>query len=175
MTGRARMRDVANKAGVSPTLVSFVLTGRNDMRVAEETRQKVLQVARELDYRPNRTARILRTQVTHTLGFVSDGVVTDEYVGDLIRGSLHQAAADNHHLLIGELTRDSAAHDEVVHDLLDRQVDGFIYASPWTKKIRVPEALKGQRVVLLNCTAGKSFTSVVPTTRAPDAPLRRLS
>jgi LacI family transcriptional regulator len=162
MTRRVRMRDVADMAGVSPTLVSFVLSGRNDMRIAEETRQKVLEVARELEYRPNKTARILRTQVTHTLGFVSDGVVTDEYVGDLIRGSLLQAAAEDHHLLIGELTKDPEAPDQVVHDLLDRQVDGFIYASSWTQAVRVPEALTGQRVVLLNCIAEGPYTSVVP-------------
>lgn len=161
MPRRVRARDVADRAGVSPTLVSFVLTGRNDMRIAEETRQRVLEIARDLDYRPNLTARILRTQVTHTLGFVSDGVVTDEYVGGLIRGSLLQAAADDHHLLIGELTNDPETPDHVVHDLLDRQVDGFIYASSWAKTVRVPAALQGQRVVLLNCTA-EGHTSVMP-------------
>ncbi len=162
MTRRVLLRDVAASAGVSPTTVSFVLTGRDDMRVSEATRQKVLEVARTLNYRPNLTARILRTQITRTLGFVSDRIVTDEYVGDLIRGSLLQAAADGHHLLIGETTGDAPTLDQVVEDLLDRQVDGFVYATSWTKAVSVPAALAGHRVVLLNCCAGERFTAVLP-------------
>ncbi len=162
MSRRVRIRDVAERAGVSPTAVSFVLAGRDDMRLSEATRQRVLATARELNYRPNLTARTLRTQVSKTLGFVSDRVVTDEYVGDLIRGSLLQAAADGHHLLIGETGGDAATQAEVLHDLLDRQVDGFVYATSWTKEVEVPEVLVGHPVVLLNCVAGEDVTSVLP-------------
>ncbi len=161
MARRVRLRDVAASAGVSPTTVSFVLTGRDDMRVSEATRQKVLETAQALEYRPNLTARVLRTQVTRTLGFVSDRIVTDEYVGDLIRGSLLQAAADGHHLLIGETTGDPATLDQVVQDLLDRRVDGFVYATSWTKEVSVPVALADHRVVLLNCSADERFTTVL--------------
>lgn len=162
MSRRVRLRDVAASAGVSPTTVSFVLAGREDMRLSEATRQKVLDTARALNYRPNLTARTLRTQITRTLGFVSDRVVTDEYVGDLIRGSLLRAASEGHHLLIGETTGDPVARDQVMYDLLDRQVDGFIYATSWTKAISVPAALHGHRVALLNCCAGDDVASVLP-------------
>jgi LacI family transcriptional regulator len=164
MTRRVRIRDVAAKAGVSPTTVSFVLTGRDDMRVSEQTRQKVLATASAMNYRPNLTARMLRTQITRTLGFISDRVVTDEYVGDLIRGSLLQAAADSHHLLIGESGGDAATLREVVDDLLARQVDGFVYARSWSQVVRVPAPLTSHRVVLLNCccTEEERFTSVLP-------------
>ena len=162
MPRRVRMRDVAAHAGVSQTTVSFVLAGRDDMRIAEATRQKVLDAARTLEYRPNLTARTLRSQITRTVGFVSDRVVTDEYVGDLIRGSLIRAASEGHHLLIGETTGDPVTRDEVVYDLLDRQADGFIYATSWTKAVSVPAALHGHHIALLNCCAGDDVTSVLP-------------
>jgi LacI family transcriptional regulator len=159
---RARMKDIAALAGVSPTTGSFVLAGRDDMRVSEATRQRVLQTARELNYRPNQTARSLRTQVSRTFGFVSDRVVTDDYAGDLIRGSLLRAAEGDHHLLIGETNGESSTRSQVLEDLLDRQVDSFVLATSWTRRVRVPTALKGQRLVLLNCTAGSGFSAVVP-------------
>jgi len=106
---------------------------------------------------------MLRTQVTKTLGFVSDRVVTDEYVGDLIRGSLLQAAADGHHLLIGESAGDAATLEEVVDDLLARQVDGFVYATAWSQVIPLPAPLRSHRVALLNCCCEEDrFTSVLP-------------
>ena len=64
---RVLLRDVAAHAGVSSTTASLVLGGR-DIRVTEQTRQRVLRAARELDYRPNLTARSLRTQVSRTSG-----------------------------------------------------------------------------------------------------------
>ena len=163
MSRRVRIRDVAASAGVSPTTVSFVLTGRDDMRVSEATRTKVLETARAMNYRPNLTARMLRTQITRTLGFVSDRVVSDEYVGDLIRGSLLQAAADGHQLLIGESSGEPETLDQVVQDLLDRQVDGFLYATSWSRVVTVAPVLEPHRVVLLNCCCAEGrFTSVVP-------------
>jgi LacI family transcriptional regulator len=163
MARRVRIQDVAAMAGVSPTTVSFVLTGRDDMRVSEQTQEKVRAAAQALDYRPNLTARMLRTQVTRTLGFISDRVVTDEYVGDLIRGSLLQAAADGHHLLIGESAGDVATLEEVVDDLLARQVDGFVYATSWSQVVPLPAPLTSHRVVLLNCCCTEDlFTSVLP-------------
>ena len=69
---RVRLRDVAERAGVSVTTASFVLGGRDvDMRISEATRHRVLRAAQELDYRPNLTARSLRTQKSRTIGLVA--------------------------------------------------------------------------------------------------------
>lgn len=52
--------DVARRAGVSRTAVSFVLNGAQTSHVSEETRAKVLQAASELGYHPNTSAQALR-------------------------------------------------------------------------------------------------------------------
>lgn len=64
----ARIREVAERARVSPATVSRALNG--DPRISEQTRAKVLAAARELDYRPNLIARSLRRQETAKIGVV---------------------------------------------------------------------------------------------------------
>ncbi len=64
----ANIKAVAERAGVSPATVSRVLAGST--RVNPEYRQRVLDAAAELDFRPNRLARNLRRQTTETIGVV---------------------------------------------------------------------------------------------------------
>jgi LacI family transcriptional regulator len=88
MTGRrVTMADVARSAGVSRTTTSFVLSGRTDMRISETCRKRVLEAARALGYRPNVTARSLRTKSTQTIGLVSDSITTTPFAGEVIRGA----------------------------------------------------------------------------------------
>ena len=64
----ATIADVAKKAGVSTMTVSRAINNKGE--ITEATRQKVLQVAAELGYRPNRMARGLATKQTMQLGLV---------------------------------------------------------------------------------------------------------
>lgn len=68
MSRRPTSRDVAQRAGVSQSTVSFVLTGRPGISAA--TREKVLQAAAELNYRPNRAARSMRTRRSGRLAVI---------------------------------------------------------------------------------------------------------
>ncbi|MET7328941.1 LacI family DNA-binding transcriptional regulator [Nonomuraea sp. NPDC005650] len=56
---RITSTDVARAAGVSRATVSFVLNDKPGMRITEETRRRVLEAARSLDYRPHASARSL--------------------------------------------------------------------------------------------------------------------
>ena len=64
------MADVATQAGVSRTLVSFILDGKPG--ASEETKQRVLAVAEELGYRPDSAARLLARGRSRTLGVLMD-------------------------------------------------------------------------------------------------------
>jgi LacI family transcriptional regulator len=164
---RATLLQVAQRAGVSRTTASFVLTGRHlDMRISEEARQRVLRAAHELDYRPNLMARGLRTKKTRTIALVSDTIAMDPYAGHVIHGSLAAAVANGHLLLVGETGGDPKVEDRLIGDFLDRQVDAFLYASMFTRQIRLPKLLRGRRVVLLNCVT--AFTRGVPPAVVPD-------
>jgi LacI family transcriptional regulator len=151
-TQRATLLQVAQRAGVSRSTASFVLAGRHvDMRISEDARQRVLRAAQELDYRPNLMARSLRTKVTRTIALVSDTIASDPYAGRAIHGSLAAAVAHGHLLFIGETEGDPVVEERLISDFLDRQVDAFIYASMFTRYVRLPKLLRGRPVVLLNC------------------------
>ncbi|MFW0792249.1 LacI family DNA-binding transcriptional regulator [Gordonia sp. CPCC 205515] len=64
------MAQVAERAGVSRTLVSFILDGKPG--ASDETRQRVLAVAEELGYRPDSAARVLAQGRSRTLGVLMD-------------------------------------------------------------------------------------------------------
>jgi LacI family transcriptional regulator len=163
MAVRVTLLDVARRAGVSRTTASFVLTGRRDMRISADAEQRVLQAARELNYRPNLMARSLRTNFTHTIGLVSDTVATEPFAGEMIRGSVATALIHNHLLFVGETEGDPTVEKRLVEDMLDRGVDGFLYAAMYTREARVPNVFRGHRVVMVNCTLrGRRATSVLP-------------
>src|SRR5918995_5058862 len=65
---RTTIRDVAKKLNLSITTVSRALDGYDD--VAEQTRQLVIEAAKQMDYVPNRAARQLRLQRAETMGFI---------------------------------------------------------------------------------------------------------
>jgi LacI family transcriptional regulator len=164
---RVTMADVARQAGVSRTAVSFVLSNRQDMRISAQTRERVMLAAQELGYRPNLTARGLRTSVTGTIGLVSDTIATTPFAGEVIHGALDSVTARGHVLFIAETEGDPATEVEVVAGLLDRQVDGLIYASMYTREVSPPCSLRGRPLVFLNCLAeGFGAPTVIPDEHA---------
>ena len=67
---RTTIRDIARAAGVHVSTVSRVINSSGDVAVRPETRQRILDAARELQYRPNAIARGLKLAVTGTLGLL---------------------------------------------------------------------------------------------------------
>ena len=64
------MREVATRAGVSESTVSLVLSDKKGTRVAVETQQRVREIAKEMNYRPNSFARSIARQKTDTLRLI---------------------------------------------------------------------------------------------------------
>jgi LacI family transcriptional regulator len=123
-----------------------------------------MRVARETGYRPNIVSRSLRTGTTHTIGFISDTVATTPFAGDLIKGALEAARERGHLLLIAETEGDDKLQRELLETMIDREVDGIVLASMYTRKLAVPKALEGRRAVLLNAVPLRpaALLSVIP-------------
>src|ERR1700753_1441234 len=78
-----RLKDIAAELNRSTMTISKVLRGQTD--VSEDTKARVLQRARELNYRPNSTARSLRTGQSFMMGLVMPGM-GDDSLGEIARG-----------------------------------------------------------------------------------------
>jgi LacI family transcriptional regulator len=158
------LTDVARRAGVSVTTASYILNGRTaEMRIAAETERRVQDAIRDLDYRPNWTARTLRRSSTQTIGVISDFVASGAFSNQLLTGASEAAREADQLLVIGESMGDRAAERLLIQDMVDRQVDGIIYATLTASVTRVPDALRGVRSVLLNCVdPERELPAVVP-------------
>ena len=85
---KVTIKELAEKAGVSKTAVSFAFN--NPKRISEETYKRIMKIAKEIGYTPDPLARILATKQTGTIGVlfpqsVSE-VLQNPYIADLIRG-----------------------------------------------------------------------------------------
>lgn len=166
MTGvrRVTLHDVAARAGVSTTTASYILNGRSEeMRISQATQDRVRSAAAELSYRPNPSARNLRTSTTRTVGLISDLAAGGQFASQMITGATTAARPLDHTVLVGESEGDPDLEAMLITEMIDKRVDGIIYAKVVTSEVVVPAALVGQRAVLLNCIdpAG-SLPAVVP-------------
>jgi DNA-binding LacI/PurR family transcriptional regulator len=124
-TGRARLVDVAQLAGVSPQTVSNVMNDRPGF--TEITRKRVLDAVAKTGYRPNRAAQHLRTRRARQVAFhLTDGQldVRNPWVVGLLKALV--SAADAHEFRVTVLTSVEATHGSFQRDVASRDVDGFI-------------------------------------------------
>jgi len=120
------LRDVAEHAGVSFQTVSKVLQGAG--RAAPATRQRIFDAAAELGYRPNTLARGLATRRTRTIGFIASGLAS--FVLDpLMRGAEREARAQGYFTIIALAEGDEEQAERLIHELIERRVDGIISAA----------------------------------------------
>lgn len=163
---RVTLAQVAERAGVSRSAAGFVLSGRRDQRIAAETWQRVEEAAAELGYRPNLTARTLRTGTSGTVAMISDHISTTSLANAMISGAMRALGEHGVLMLTAETLGDAQTQDRVIEEMLDRHVDGFLFATMFTRAVRVPETLIGRPVVLLNCVdESRALPTVVPDER----------
>jgi LacI family transcriptional regulator len=163
MDPRPSIRDVASAAGVSPSTVSVVLNDIDGARVAEGTRQRVVEAAERLGYEPNPVARGLRTRRTQTIGFVSDVIATTPYAGQLIQGAQDAAWGADMLLLLVNTGGDKELERHAIRTLLHRQVDGIVYASMYHRVLDPPQLRRGFPLVLLDAEPAEgAVPHVVP-------------
>ncbi len=118
----ATIYDVAGKAGVSLATVSRVLN--NPDKVNEATREKVLQVIKELGYRPNAIARGLASRKSTTVGVVLSDV-TRASTSQLLGGIIDIAKKYNYSIKIFSMTGEADIKD-TIKNIVSEQVDGIL-------------------------------------------------
>jgi LacI family transcriptional regulator len=160
---RPSMLDVAQLAGVSRTTVSFVINKVPNANIPKETQDRVWTAVTELGYRPNAIARGLRSQRSNTIGFISDVVATTPHANTMIQGAQDLAWKHEKLLLLINIGDSQEMKMAAINMMLERQVDGIIYAAMFHREVHPPEIIKEVPTVLLDCyVKDRSLPSVVP-------------
>lgn len=123
---KTTLKDIAERVGVTSQLVSFYLNHPETTRVAKETRDKIDEAVKQLDYHPNSVARALCTGKTKTIGLIIGGL-TARKRGCYIHSLMNEAKKHGYHLLTAITNYDQEEEREVLEYMMGRQVDGIIY------------------------------------------------
>lgn len=133
----ATIKEISEKARVSIATVSKALNGKGGVNA--QTRQLVLNVAKELDYHPNLSARNLKAGYSHTIGIITEDLTVFN-APEIVDGIAATCEEAGYHYILGNLRffkrygNGRMDPDEsnrlvlsAVNDMLSKQVDGIIY------------------------------------------------
>lgn len=166
MSKRVTAQDVAEKAGVSPTTVSFVLNGVHEMRIAEDTRNRVLQVAKELDYHPNSSAQKMARGRTNVIGLIlrqdPEKAYADLFLPQVMQGVNSIARPAGYQILFSPLPPDDTG-EEFSRLIQEKHVDGLIVSGPMDKDCELDTLSKnGANIILIGrlCNSSVPFVDI---------------
>lgn len=155
MTGRTRrptIVDVADRAGVSKSLVSLVM--RDSPRVGKDSRDAVLEAARELGYLPNAAARSLVRRTSGVLGCILSDL-HNPFFADVADGIEEAAESGGYRALLSAGFLDARRETNAVDTLLQLRADGLILLGPMMRTAAITEAARHVPVVVV----GRAMTS----------------
>lgn len=140
------IKTIAQQAGVSIATVSYVLNKSGN--VSKETTDKVLQVVKELDYKPNKVARSLKVNRTQTIGIIAEDITVFN-TPDIIDQINNYAEENGYYVLLNNLRIYKRTHNNfedvekymneivgIIDTLLSHRVEGIIYISCHSREIK---------------------------------------
>lgn len=123
---RVTLTDIAQLAGVSVTTVSRVLGGRaGEVKISEKTTNRILDIAREQNYRPNLFAKALRTNKSHLIGLVVWDF-GDPYYGAIVVGAQTELARHGYTAVLTDAGRSEEELAASLHRMGAFQTDGAL-------------------------------------------------
>ena len=117
------LEDIAQRLNISRSTVSKALKGRSD--VSNKTREKVLSLAKELNYIPNLTAVYLRTQRTKTIGVIIPTLL-NQFFSKVIIGVIEAAKKKGYLVITLQSNESFELEKKQVQLLMEKQVDGIL-------------------------------------------------
>jgi LacI family transcriptional regulator, galactose operon repressor len=121
--GEITIYDISRKLNISASTVSRGLN--NNPQVRKEVRRKIIQVATEMGYQPNKFASSLRLKRTRTLGVVIPRI-DSHFMSTVISGMEKVAKQQGYQLLISQSEESASLEAENIQALFNSRVDGFL-------------------------------------------------
>jgi LacI family transcriptional regulator len=121
------MKDIAQMVGVSKATVSMVIN-KKDASISEQTRKKVLEIAKEMRYIPNSIARSLSTKKSGTIGIILPDI-TNPFFSEMARAIEDEAERLEYNLIICNTDNDIDKEQKYIELLISKLIDGIIFMS----------------------------------------------
>jgi LacI family transcriptional regulator len=167
---RITMTDIAKAAGCSQAAVSFVLNNTPGMRLSQQTRDRVIEAARQLGYvapvfssPPGLAAA---SKLDGVIGFAVDQLATSPEAVVAIEGARQASWNAGNVLLVAQTMSDPVMEPRAIKALTSSGISALIYMTIFTREVEMPEYFHELDIpiILLNCyTADYAFPAVVPS------------
>lgn len=146
---KTSLNDIANQLGVSKTLVSFVLNGKSrEYRINEELAEKVMALAKKLNYQPNSIAQGLRTGKTRTIGLIIADIA-NPFFGKLGREIEQEAAKHGYRVVFCSSDENPEKSELQIRMLQQSLVDGYIISPPMNSEEQIKKLIKSKIPLVL--------------------------
>ena len=143
----ATIYDIARAAGVHPSTVSYALSGKGTL--SHQTRERVIECAQQLGYRPNYVARSLIKRETKTLGLIVPDI-SHPFYAEVAQAAERVAHDKGYRVFVASTLHDEQLGRELLDDLSARWVDGVI-ATPGGLSVGAIREARGAGLPLLCC------------------------
>lgn len=150
------MKDVAKKARVSTSTVSYVIN--NVKPVKPETRQRILNAIEELHYKPNLVARSLKTSQTLTIGVIIPDMA-NTFFTEVFRGIEDVAYKHGYTSVLCNTYEDEYREIQYLDALLNKGIDGLIFIGT-EKNLHILDNTRGIPTVIVDRKLGSDIASV---------------
>ncbi len=138
---RVRLKDIALKLNLSESTVSRALA--NNPKISDETKKRVYEVSKKLNYRPNLIAKSLKLKQTKTIGLIIDDI-TNPFYPEIVKGSEEVANQKGINIILCNSDYDPIKESKYINILLDKRVDGMLLM-PIGKKIPIIKLLNEEK------------------------------
>ncbi|MCB2292193.1 LacI family transcriptional regulator [Clostridium algoriphilum] len=124
---KVTMKDIAEMAGVSKATVSMVMN-KKDSSISNETRNRILKIAKKMSYIPNSIARSLSTKKSGTIGIILPDI-TNPFFSEMARAVEDEAERLDYNLMICNTDNDIHKEEKYIQLLISKLIDGIIFMS----------------------------------------------
>ncbi len=127
MKARATIRDVAKKSNVSLMTVSRVVNQKGN--ISKATAAKVLKAIRELNYRPNITARSLAAKKSDFIAIIVPDI-SNPFFSEMMKGAEDFARENGYNIFLGDTEGKVELEKEYIDAAINRMADGIVLVAP---------------------------------------------
>lgn len=143
------IKELAHIAGVSPSLVSFVLNGKQkEFRISDEVAERVKRVAKETGYYPNGLAKGLREGISRIIGVIVTEI-SNPFFSDVVNNITREVEMAGYAAMFASCNESASRLSELTQKFLEKNVDGLIVTPCQDSEQDIAALVKGGTPLVL--------------------------